>query len=343
MQKILIIIAGIGTGGHYFPAVVVAKEFMENNYPTIFLARKGYPEERVAQRYNLKLFYISPRPYYGKSIVNKLWAIERVFESVLRLHSLTKKCAGISFGGFGSLPLIVSCMINNQPFFLFEPNTIPGRTTRMFSRFARKIFLGLPSVMNLCGNSVISGIPVREEFKQAKEKTVHTGTKTVLFMGGSQGARRLNEIALRFQRILPENYKIIIISGQRDFEWVNEAKDFRTEVISFTTEPWEIISQADVVVSRAGALSGYELLLMKKKVIFIPFPYAIDNHQFYNAQYFCRMPNIRMIEEKDLNEEKLLKMVQELMNLPEIEKERGLIVRNDAEKIIVEYVRRELR
>ncbi|MCX7994599.1 MAG: glycosyltransferase [candidate division WOR-3 bacterium] len=344
MGRVLIIISGIGTGGHYFPAAVVAKEFVKNGMETIFLVRKNYPEETIARKYGLKTFYISPRPYYGKSVINKLIALEKVLESVLRLNKLmAEKCAGISFGGFGSLPLVLSCMINNHPFFLFEPNCIPGRTTKMFARFARKVFLGLPSSVDLKAEAVVSGIPVREEFKQVSRKMAPAEKKTILFMGGSQGAKRLNELAIGLQKILPVEYRLVIISGKRDFDWVNSLKDYRTDVIPFTTEPWNVIADADVVVSRAGALSGYELLIMKKSVIFVPFPYAIDDHQFYNAQYYARMPNVRVIRERDLNEEILLKMVLELMNTKELESERELEIKYDAEKVIVEHVLKEMR
>ena len=124
MGKFLIIISGIGTGGHYFPALVVADEFVKNHIETIFLVRKGFPEEEMAKKYGLKTFYINPQPYYGKSLLNKITALEKAVESVLKLNPRTKKCVGISFGGFGSLPLILSCIINNQIFFLFELNCI---------------------------------------------------------------------------------------------------------------------------------------------------------------------------------------------------------------------------
>ncbi len=343
MGKFLIIISGIGTGGHYFPALVVANEFMKRNIATIFLVRKGFPEDEIAQKYRLKAFYIEPKPYYGKSFWNKLIALWKVLKSVLALNKITKKCVGISFGGFGSLPLILSCMINRQSFFLFEPNCIPGRTTRMFSRFAKKVFLGLPSAIRLKGNTLLTGIPVRKEFKRFVSPTNSFEKKTILFMGGSQGAKHLNEIAIKFQRILPQDYRIIIISGRRDFEWVNKEKDYRTEVISFTMEPWNLIAQADVVISRAGALSGYELLTMKKSVIFVPFPYAVDNHQYYNAEFFAKMPNVKMILEKDLNEKNLCEMVMELLHARKTEKIQETKMLFEAEKVIVNTVLKELR
>lgn len=341
MAKIIVIISGIGTGGHYFPAVVVAKEFLKQNFETIFLVRNGYPEEDIAKKFNLKTFAISPRPYYGKTILNKIFALYKVVESVQRLNKITQHCIGLSFGGFGSLPLIISCILNRQAFYLFEPNRIPGRTTRLFAPYARKVFLGLPCAVRMKGNLMVTGIPIRDEFKGSFNLNNFKHRKTVLVMGGSQGAKKLNELAIRLQRILPEDYNLIIISGKRDFEWVNREKDKRTYVISFTTEPWNVIAQADVIISRAGALSGYELLAMRKSVLFIPFPFAVDNHQYYNAQYFCQLPNVRMELEENLNEKELLKIIMELINAPGVESYPEMI-NPAAEKIIVETVLGEM-
>jgi len=341
MGKLLIVISGIGTGGHYFPAVVVAKEFTRYNWNTIFLVRRGYPEEKFAKEYNLKTFGINPRPYYGKSLITKIIALLKVIESVFRLNKIIKNGVGISFGGFGSIPLIVSCIINHRPYYLFEPNRIPGRTTRLFAAYARKVFLGMPCGIKMKGNLTITGIPIREEFKRFT--AYKSNVKTVLFLGGSQGAKKLNELAIELQKILPQKYKIIIISGKRDFEWVNRQKDTRTKVIPFTTEPWKIIVQADVVISRAGALSGYELIIMKKSVLFIPFPYAVDNHQYYNAQYFAQMSNVKMALEQNLNGNLLLNIIIELANAKELNKISNQELILNAEKIIVETIIAELK
>ncbi len=338
MGKILIIISGIGTGGHYFPAIVVAKEFLKYKQEVIFIARRGYPEEEVAKNNNLRIFHLNPRPYYGKSLLHKVYALFKVMESVVKLNKVVKKGIGISFGGFGSLPLIVSCIINRRPFYLFEPNRIPGKTTRFFAACARKVFLGMPCGIEMRCDQVITGIPVREEFKKVSKAQKRSTRRTVLFMGGSQGARKLNEFAIKLQKILPKEYRIVIISGKRDFEWVDKEKDCRTEVIPFTNAPWETIAEADVVVSRAGALSGYELLVMKKSVLFVPFPYAVDNHQYHNAQYFIQVPNVKMELEENLNEDILLNRIKELFQAETPEVSIGGLITACAEKEIVNTV-----
>jgi len=334
-----IVISGIGTGGHYFPAVVVAKEFLRRNFDVIFLSRPGFKEERVGRMFGLKIFYINPKPFSGKTIFLKIIALFSFIKCIIRLIPLVKKGIGFSFGGFGALPLTFACLIKRRPFYLFEPNCIPGRATRVVSNYARRVFLGMPSKINLKARCEVTGIPVREEFKNSVYYSNKTEReKRILFIGGSQGAKRLNEWAISLTKILPGEFTIVIISGERDFNWVFERKDSRTVVIPFTDKPWDEIKKAEVVVSRAGALAGYELLTLNKKIVFVPFPYATDNHQLYNAQYFSELGNAIVLEEKKTTEEIIAQKILEMMKR-QVENKGEIIL--DAEKRIVDFVEKE--
>ena len=312
-QRPKIIISGIGTGGHYFPAIVVAQELIKRKAKVIFLVRKGHFEEKIARMCDLETFIINPRGFYGKSILNKIFSIFSILYSFYVLNTITKDVIGIAFGGFGALPLIISCMFNRRPYYLFEPNRIPGRATKLFASRAQRIFLGLPLAAELKGNFVITGIPIRQQFKTLAEKKVGA-KKKVLFYGGSQGAQRLNRLALELQGILTEEYQIVIISGKRDYNWVNSKRNGRTTVIPFTLTPWDEMKDADLIVSRAGALVGYEILSSNKPVIFIPFPYAIDDHQYYNAEYFSKIGNAVVLREEEMTEKIVAGKIVELMH-----------------------------
>lgn len=335
-----VIISGIGTGGHYFPAVVVAQELKYRGVDVFFLVRPKFSEDDIATKYDLGRFYIPARPFRGKPIAYKFISVVTLIYSVYKLLPLFKENFGFSFGGFGSLPLILACMIKRRPFFLFEPNCLPGWVTRFFSGYAKKVFLGLPSKVSLRGNTILCGIPLRPEFRSSYIKEKDDGLIRILFIGGSQGARRLNELAISIAKIIPENYRIVIISGRRDFKWVDEQKDHRTKVIPFTERPWEEIKKADIVISRAGALAGYELLALKKRVIFIPFPYATDNHQYYNARVFSEIGAGIVLEEKGLTPEFLKEKLEELYSLTAGKNGSCLIM--DAEKRIGDIVLKEL-
>ncbi len=334
-----IVISGIGTGGHYFPALVVALELVRRKKDVILLVRRGYAEEKIAQMHGLKTAAINPKPFYGRSFLTKLFSIISLMRSVLDINKITKHVVAVAFGGFGALPLIASCVMNRSPFFLFEPNRIPGRATRLFSTRAKKILLGMPLATSLKGNTVITGIPLRRGFKKQISRQRRTSPKKrVLFIGGSQGARTLNRLALQVQSVLPQNYRIVIISGRRDYEWVNAQRNGRTTVIPFTLSPWEEITQASVVVSRAGALAGYEILALSKAAVFVPFPFAIDNHQYYNAEYFSHIADSAVVEEKDLTADALVHFIEKTVHGKK-QREPGIII--DAEKRIADVIVRE--
>jgi len=308
-----IVISGIGTGGHYFPALVVAQALAIRKRKVSFLVRPLGPEDRIARTFGVPVFPVPASGFYGKTPWAKVKFIANLVRATLRLIPLTKKAVGVAFGGYGSLSLILSCLFNRRPFYLFEPNRIPGRATRMFSRRARRVFLGLPLIQSIPGETMVTGIPIRDEFK-IPATVVKTGTapKTVLIIGGSQGARRLNQLAIELQATLPSEYRIRIISGERDYKWVDRSRNGRSEVIPFTTAPWIEFRGSDVIVSRSGALAGYEIMAAGRNTVFVPFPHAVDNHQFHNAQYFAEIGGALVLEEKNLTAEILSKTIQKI-------------------------------
>jgi UDP-N-acetylglucosamine--N-acetylmuramyl-(pentapeptide) pyrophosphoryl-undecaprenol N-acetylglucosamine transferase len=330
-----VVVGGIGTGGHYFPAAVVAQALQDRAFDVVFLVRRGYLEDAVARRFGLKTFAIKARPFYGRSLFEQLLFTLSLVAAVYRLRAVTHHAIAFAFGGFGAVPLIISAMLNRCRFYLFEPNRVPGRATRFFADAAQKVFLGMPTEHGLGKRAVVTGIPVRSEFKRIETVVRHPRkprTPSVLFYGGSQGAHRLNDIAIDLQSMMPEKWRFTIISGSNDYERVIRLKRGNTRVLSFAERPWEEVSGADIVVSRAGALAGYEILCLNRKAIFVPFPYAVDNHQYYNAQYFSMVGNAMLIEEKNLTAKALAVKIRELYG--QSPKARPDIVRN-AEEIIV--------
>lgn len=334
------IISGVGTGGHYFPAAVVARELFKRDIEVLFLVRRGYHEEKVARHYGLNIFYIKIHPFYGKSVFRKMIFIVSLLYSIYKLHSVTKDALGLTFGGFGSLPVIISCLLHRRPLYMFEPNRIPGRATKMFFSKARKVFLGLPLMTVPKGNSMVTGIPIREDFKHiSKPYAKLVQRKRILFYGGSQGAQKLNNLAVELQTILPQEYEIVIISGERDYEWVYSKRNGRTRVIPFTLSPWDEIENADIIVSRSGALAGYEILSSNRLVIFIPFPFAVDNHQYYNAEFFTRIGNAVVIRERDVTGNLI---AEKIIDLIKRDVQKKTCITFDAEQRIADMILREM-
>lgn len=312
-----VVISGIGTGGHYFPAVVTAVELNRRGFEVCFLVRRGYHEESVARRHGIEVCPVRSRPFYGRSLIDKLLFVPALVQSVLKLNHLVRGSIGLVFGGFGAVPLCVSCVMKRRPFYIFEPNRVPGRATRCFASRARRVFLGMGLINPLRGRVLLTGIPMRHEFKSAMVTTARrTGRRPVeiLFYGGSQGARRLNDLALELQGSMPEDWQLTVIAGARDYERVDRLRTARTRVLEFSERPWEEIGRADIVVSRAGALAGYEIMFLNKKAIFIPFPFAVDAHQHHNASYFADVGSALVCAEDGLTARRIRQAIDELLN-----------------------------
>jgi UDP-N-acetylglucosamine--N-acetylmuramyl-(pentapeptide) pyrophosphoryl-undecaprenol N-acetylglucosamine transferase len=306
------IISGIGTGGHYFPAIVIARELTRRGRDVLFLVRRGYPEMHAAHRYGLKMLTMPARGFYGMSVWKKLLAFISYIRAAYRLYGVAKRITAVACGGFGALPLLIVCLLRRCQYYLFEPNRIPGRATRLFARKAEMVFLGLPALTVLAGTTLVTGIPLRDQFK-VPGKGIHTSSKkTILFFGGSGGAQRLNELALELQHILPPQYALVIISGHRDYQWVRDRMTDRTRVIPFSHAPWNELKKADVVVSRSGALAGYEILASGVPAIFIPYPYAIDDHQWHNAQYLVTRGTGTVMRQETVTASRLAAAIEKL-------------------------------
>lgn len=333
-----VVISGIGTGGHYFPALVVAQEFMRRKIPVLFLARRGCREEALAKDRGIHVLCIDPKGFYGKALKNKIVSVVSIIASIITVSRVTSHVIGLAFGGYGSLPLIVACMVNRCPFYLFEPNRISGRATTLFAGKARRVFLGLPLAKSVHGHRTVTGIPIRQDFKNLRAPAAEKKQlKEILFIGGSQGARRLNDLAIALQGILPAGYRITIISGARDHERIARLGCGSTRVIAFTSEPWHEIANADVIVSRSGALAGFEIMSSGKPVIFIPFPCAIDDHQYHNAVYFSRLGNAVVLRENEADEHTLAPLIHEMVSKGQTARQ----VMRDAEKTIVATIMEE--
>ncbi|UCC12168.1 MAG: UDP-N-acetylglucosamine--N-acetylmuramyl-(pentapeptide) pyrophosphoryl-undecaprenol N-acetylglucosamine transferase [candidate division WOR-3 bacterium] len=335
----LFIISGIGTGGHYFPAIVIARELVGRGKNVLFLVRHGFPEESAAHRYGLETLSIPAQGFYGTSMMQKLIALISYVRAAYRLYGIVKRTTAIAFGGFGALPLVAVCVLRRCDFYLFEPNRAPGRATRFLAPRAKMVFLGMPPIKVVGGMTIVTGIPLRHEFTSHRSVRIRRShKKTILFFGGSGGAQRLNELALELQHILPAQYMLVIISGHRDYEWVMKRKTKRTRVIPFSHAPWLELKRADVVISRSGALTGYEIVSSNVPAVFIPYPYAVDDHQWFNAQYFVSQGGGMVMRQEDITASRLAEAIRKLS----ARKRQRIRVVNDAEKRIADVITAEV-
>ncbi len=317
-----ILIAAGGTGGHIYPALAIANKFAEKGHKVELVGRQNSFEEKVFKAAGFKVLNIHSAQFYAdpKSLLKFSINASKGIYDAFRLLKENDFDVVIGGGGYVSAPVLFASLILRKPFFIFEQNIVPGRTNRLFGRFAKAIFMGFPDVYGYFpeGKTVFSGNPVRNEIFTVtkKDAAVKLGLSetslTLLVFGGSGGASTLNKmfskIVVSFYR--KTNAQIIFITGKRDFEEIcsNLPGELpgNIKVLPYLEHMEYALKLADFAVARGGAMTLMELSLTKIPAIIVPFPFARDDHQFKNATLLLQKGCIEVIRENTLTEKLLL-------------------------------------
>lgn len=282
-------ITGGGTGGHLCIADALCKAAVERGHEVIFIGstsgqdRMWFGEHSsFAYSYFLETTGVVNQNLFGK--IKALYKIYKAFKTSIALLKKHQVQAVISVGGFSAAPASFACVFTKLPLFIHEQNAVIGKLNSIL-RPRAKLFISAYEK-----DAPIQGYPVKEEF--FKTSRVRDRLKTIIFLGGSQGAKAINDLALHVSPILKEkNIHIIHQCGERDYERVKseyEKLGIEAELYSFTKEIVSLISRADLAVSRAGASTLWELCASGVPTFFVPYPYAAGDHQFYNAQFIVQ-------------------------------------------------------
>jgi UDP-N-acetylglucosamine--N-acetylmuramyl-(pentapeptide) pyrophosphoryl-undecaprenol N-acetylglucosamine transferase len=333
MQTPLNIVFAVGgTGGHLFPAIAIAQEFMARNCASriIFLGTGKPIEVSVLSEYGFVSRKICAEGIKGRGFFRQVRAIlimlRGVFQSIRILKS-DKPDLVVGMGSYSAAPVVLAAWLNRIPVVLCEQNVLPGITNRLLSRIADTVCVSFKDTLGNLPKSKIrfTGNPVRIEILQAKQKKKEmTGPFTVLVLGGSQGAHGINMAVIEALGTLRqiENLFFIHQTGVTDENIVRTAYEknrIPCEVKTFFKNMAGIYQRADLVICRAGATTVAEISALGKPSIFIPFPHAADDHQVLNAQNLCAAGASEMIFEKDLTgellAEKILNLAKNRMQL----------------------------
>ena len=327
-HAIRIIIAGGGTGGHLFPAIAIAQEFMaKNSENKVIFVSTGNPFElSVLDKAGFTLEKITAEGIKGRGLLRQLRSIWKIpmgiFESI-RIIKNFKPDLVMGVGSYASGPVAIGAWFMRKKLILHEQNILPGITNRILSRFADRIYVSFKNTKANFnpGKVVYTGNPLRKEFMQkAKEKKNTTASAqkhpfTVLILGGSQGAHSINEAVINALKHFrgKHNFYFIHQTGKQDEAAVKKAyKDqgISCMVKSFFDDMPQQYQRANLIICRAGATTVAELAAVGKGVIFIPFPFAADNHQVLNARTFTESGAAEMILQKDLTGRVLAKRIE---------------------------------
>lgn len=329
-------LAAGGTGGHISPAIAVSESFLEiQEISLVFISlykNQNYADiqqmENLSQKTNnIKTFFYNA-PLLPSNIKTAVFFFPKLFWAFLRLFSLyfnNKPQAILTFGGYPVFPALIFALVFRVPFFLAEQNAMPGMITRNFAKFSKKVFLSLPASIPLA-NSEVTGNPIRKKiyqnFLNSNGKRLSTTKykhekKRLLFVGGSQGAKDLNQLYLcALEDSFFENFQIEISTGaSMHQELAQKAKHYQREdlVVPFIQDMHRALQQADVVISRSGSGMVFEISAAGKPAVYFPFAFAADDHQAANAQQLQKWQVAEVIDIRPFDAPKALLQLKQVL------------------------------
>ncbi len=313
--KLVVAMAGGGTGGHVIPALAVASELSARGHDAFFIGtRKGF-EARLVPEAGFPIEWIETGALNRAGATQVLHTLARLPAGVWRSMRLLRRrgaSAVFSMGGYVAGPVVLAALLLRIPVVVMEPNAVPGLANRWIGRYVARALLSFEEAARYFPASrvEITGLPVRSRFFDLAPRPAD-GAFHVLITGGSRGARTLNRAARESWPILARSGRPPRIVHQTGAEAHAElARDFAAaglagDVIPFIADMPAAFADADLVVCRAGAGAVAELAAAGKPSILVPFPFAADDHQRHNAQALARAGAARVVLDREMNGERL--------------------------------------
>jgi len=309
-QKIFIMSGS--TGGHVYPALAVAKKLRDLGYEPVWLGTDKGLEAKVVPDADILLEVITISALRGKKIT-AIWQLPlqmiKAIKQVFKLYKKHQPALTIGFGGYVSGPGGIAALIKRIPLVLHEQNTTPGMTNKYLAKYAKAVCASFPD--SFPGrNVVVTGNPVREEILSVK-KNFHdrqTMPLNILVLGGSQGAKAINEIVPDAINLIGQPVKIWHQAGIDKYKKTTllyKEKHITARVVPFIKNISKAYDWADLVIARAGAMTVAELAAVGLPSILIPYPYAVDDHQTTNANYLAHVGGAVIMQQDDLDAQKL--------------------------------------
>lgn len=353
-----LMIAGGGTGGHIYPAIAIARAYVERDPSrrVVFVGTEKGLEKTIVPKAGFPLEFISVGGLKGKGgldLIRNLARLPLGFIQAWRVVGKHKPDIVLGVGGYSSGPVLAAAAARRIPTMIHEQNAYPGLTNRMLAKFVRAVAVAFAEALPRLKRSdgVVTGNPIRQEFfdKRGERATSPAQKKRLLIFGGSQGSRILNNTmtgALLFMARLRGELEIVHQTGPNDLQNVQDAyrasafPDAR--VVPYLDPMADEIAAADLVVSRAGAMTIGELSAIGRAAVLVPFAAATNNHQELNARVVEAAGGAVVITEAELTPERLAAAVTGILSNPTRALEMGASSRGlatpDASTKIVNFI-----
>ena len=324
-----IIIAGGGTGGHIFPAIAVANALkkLDDKNDILFVGAKGKMEMEKVPQAGYKITGLDIAGFNRSSLIKNIGLPFKLMKSFFQVRTIVnefKPDAVVGVGGYSSFPVLRYAQAKGIPTFIHESNSFAGKSNIWLGKKATKIFVATDGMEKFfpAGKILISGNPVRKtivESSVSKDKALKffglkTEQKTVLIIGGSLGAKSINEaITKHMDELLNNGLQLIWQTGKSyALQGTDRAIDIpNVWVGDFINQMEYAYSAADIVISRAGAMAIAELCVAEKPVLFVPYPFAAEDHQTVNAKNLVEKNAAIMVSDNEAID-KLVPMIIEL-------------------------------
>ena len=329
-----IIIAGGGTGGHIFPALAIANA-LKNKIPAIeilFVGAKGKMEMEKIPDAGYKIVGLDIAGYNRSSLIKNITLPFKLAKSFFQVRKILKSFnpdAVIGVGGYSSFPVLRSAQSMKIPTFIHESNSLPGKSNIMLGKRAVEIFVPGEGMQKYfpAEKIKVTGNPIRKVFLQKIDKNealkffgLSPDMKTVFVMGGSLGAKSINETVEKNIDLFKKNkLQLIWQTGKNFAAQAAKAEEERSNIWSnaFIDKMENAYAAADVVISRSGAMTVAELCVVAKPAIFVPYPFAAENHQSVNAWVLVKRKAALMVPDAEVKSELFVCLLQ-LMNDDEL-------------------------
>lgn len=318
------IIAGGGTGGHYFPGQAVAQAVMERDPSAniLFVGSNRGIEATLAPRNGYAFRGLTTSGFAGVSFIKRIKAVIAMVVSAFvcfRIQGSFRPSAVVGVGGYASFPMALVAILSGVPLVLLEQNVKPGLSNRLLAPFAALVVVAFPQAARYFGRKTMQlGNPTRSSLTGVGPEAPPTRPFHLLVFGGSRGARPLNDAVIAVLPLLksfPGGIEILHQTGTEDLERVDRAYkqagvEARLKAFLFKME--EAYAWCHAVLCRSGATTIAELAVTRRPAILVPFPLAAGNHQLANARGLEELGGGICIEERSLTPERLLTALNKL-------------------------------
>lgn len=316
--RTLMVMAG-GTGGHVFPGLAVAHRMRAQGWRVVWLGNPGGMEATLVPRQGVPIEFVRFGGLRGKGLSTKLALPLNLLRACLQSLRVLRRVAPdvvLGMGGYITFPAGLMTALTRRPLVLHEQNSVAGLANRVLAKFASRVLVAFP---NALPNAEWTGNPIRDSLTTAaapaERYAARSGRLRVLVVGGSLGAAALNEIIPRALAVLTpdERPEVVHQAGAKHLDALRShyaaaglTPSEQIELVPFIEDMASAYANADLVICRAGAMTIAEIAVVGVAALFVPFPFAVDDHQTTNARFLCESGAADLIQQRELSVDKLV-------------------------------------